>query len=116
MGFRSTFVSEDTDTLWPEWFRTKYAGIIYFNQDFRGPVASRAEYKTYGLIGDLPADIQKVLIEENKDNNLTVVYLHECEGVTRCVISQESINWSEPVTWKATSGITHIYCYGCSDV
>ncbi len=115
MGFRSTFVTEDYSIAWPQWFRDKYGASIHFPASGSGAISSAHEEKCYGLLGDLPEDIQKAIDWKDFSLSFVVVFLHECGGVTRCQIERDSIKWSEPEGWTQTSGVTHNYCYGCSD-
>ena len=115
MGFRSTFTSEDKNILWPDWFVTKYRGLIHFHPENRGPISSVHEAKTYMTWESLPEDIQRVM-QQSRVDDLTIVYLHECGGITRCEIHNDQILWNEPSAWETTEGVTHHYCYGCSDV
>jgi hypothetical protein len=112
MGFRSTFAFDDRRQIeWPSWFIEKYKGIL----DFEGVLSARYEAKTYGSFKDLPEDIRKA-VDWSKLDQLVLVYLHECGGITRCQIREDGIKLSEPVEWKETEDIEHWYCYGCSDV
>lgn len=121
MGFRSMFVTEDNSTVWPDWFRTKYSGLVHFPEK-NGPISSHREQKEYMAWGvDFLADIQKVLREEmererSEDTDLVLVFLHECGGITKATILPYLIDWAEPVYWRRTEGVTHSYCYGCSVV
>jgi hypothetical protein len=116
MGFRSTFSTQEYPNIdWPQWFRDKYADTVHIND--RGGMVSRRESKTYTTWKDLPDDIRKAIDWEDVVlHSFVVVFLHECGGVTRCQIERDAIKWSEPLTWEVTPGITHNYCYGCSDV
>lgn len=125
MGFRSTLVSEHNYLPLPEWFVEKYKEYLYINgvdklvEPNRGslPISSKFEFKTYFPIAEgLPVDIQKVMRENtNGTTKLVLVWLHECGGITRVQIDKESIVYSEPTGWEVTEGVTHDYCYGCSD-
>lgn len=115
MGFRSTFTTEDYDILWPQWFREKYSEYVWFREDARGAISSKFEAKTYDTWEHLPADIQRAIDWENGPEVFTLVYLHECGGITRCVVKRKEIIWSEPKVYAVTDGVTHDYCQGCSD-
>ncbi len=116
MGFRSTFSSSDYDIEWPDWFREKYYRFVNIDSC----LTSKWEVKLYfGGAEDLTEDIQKVLTEQEEpwdDLEFILLFLHECDGCTRCHITPEYIRWSEPVEWIAVDENTHGYCYGCSDV
>jgi hypothetical protein len=116
MGFRSTFCTEDHYIHWPEWFVEKYRGLVAFKQGNMGALHSISELKTYGAFAMLHEDIQKAINWEDDRSSFVLVYLHECGGITRCQIYQDRIVWSEPASWRATSGVEHSYCYGCSEI
>lgn len=115
MGFRSTFATQDYGIHWPQWFRDKYAGAIWFSESGSGPLNSVREAKTYMLWQDLHTDIQRAINWDEAPTNFVLVYLHECGGITRCQIEKDAIKWSEPEGWRSTDGVKHNYCYGCSD-
>lgn len=130
MGFRSTLITQHNYLPLPEWFVEKYKDCLYFNGANRSgenaqenlPLASKFEFKTYFPIGEqLVPDIQKVM-QEYKDEDgdeprdLVLIWLHECGGITRVQINKDKVVYSEPTEWKITEGVTHHYCYGCSDV
>lgn len=119
MGFPSTLITDDYRYEWPQWFRVKYAETIHFNSDKKGPLKPFREAKSYGVWLTLSADIQRAINWDvfRDEYKFILVYLHECGGITRCQIEKNGIRWSEPVSWKETKdGVTHDYCYGCSDV
>lgn len=116
MGFRSTFTTYDIDVVWPEWFRDKYSASIAFKDDGTGALHSRVECKTYCVWSELHADIQRAIYWGKLKTSFVLVYLHECGGITRCQIEKDCIKWSEPAEWQKTDGVTHSYCYGCSDI
>lgn len=117
MGFRSTFTTEDYTIKWPAWFIEKYGKHIWFAREDCGALHSKGEAKTYGLWEPLPEDIQRAVNWESFGLEwFVLVYLHECGGITRCQIGKDSIVWSEPQEWQVTEGVTHDYCYGCSNV
>lgn len=109
MGFRSTFVTGDCfgEDI-PEWFIEKYQGAVNIN----GCLSSTHEYKSYGFFNNLEEDIQKII---RPGQEVAMVWLHECGGITKVHISKNTIVYMEPETWKTTDDITHNYCYGCSD-
>jgi hypothetical protein len=111
MGFRSTVISEDTFMDWPEWFVEKYKGMLHLDRS--GPLASRYESKAReGLVDD----VSKAVVGKFS-KPFVLVFLHECGGITRVQIDPDgTARYSEPEGWKNTSGSTHCYCYGCSDV
>ena len=117
MGFRSTFVSEHRGFEWPQSFRDKWEPMVFFAGD-GSLIASRSEGKTYERWQALPEDIQRVIRETDRLNEIPhfrLIYFHECGGVTRVEITKDAITYSEPDSWSKTDGVTHHYCYGCSD-
>ena len=116
MGFRSTFTIEDYAINWPQWFMDKWGKLCWFNTDANGVFASKHEAKTYMAWEELPSDIQKAIDwDDFRLDDIVLVYLHECGGITRCQIEKDAIKWSEPDGWRKTNGVEHSYCYGCSD-
>ena len=115
MGFCSTFTTQDYAIQWPQWFRSKYAGAIWFPEGDAGPLHSVREGKTCTRWEELHTDIQRAIDWSDAPDNFVLVYLHECGGITRCQIEKDAIKWSEPEGWRATEGVKHSYCYGCSD-
>lgn len=123
MGFRSTFITEDVNVKVPKWFRDKWGKMIHWNKvknSFLFPLSSAWEAKTYGIWLDLEEDLKKILAEQKDDwwlkHPLIVVYLHECGGITRLEVYKDKVLYSEPESWKQVDGVTHDYCYGCSDI
>ena len=115
MGFRSTFTTQDYAIDWPQWFRDKYAGAIWFTEEGTGPLHSVREAKTYMRWAELHTDIQRAIDWSEWFDSFVLVYLHECGCITRCEIEKDAIKWSEPVGWRATEGVEHSEYYGCSD-
>jgi len=125
MGFRSTLISENIDiSWWPEWFKDKYSEII----GTEGVLRSKHEMKTYRY-EQLPNDIQKALMEANPKllgmEGFTIIWLHECGGITKVQILADEIIAGDPSGWTTYSqekdGCVsqdggHNYCYGCSDL
>ena len=115
MGFRSTFVTSDFNcnpSFLPDWFTEKYKSWI----NFCGCLSSTCEGKTYGVFTDLDTDLQKALKDICSDDEVDLVFLHECGGITKFQISAEKIVISEPDKWSKVDIVTHAYCYGCSEV
>lgn len=128
MGFRSTLITEHNHLPLPPWFVEKYTDYLYINgvdkENSRDegraglPLASKYEFKTYFPTAEsLPTDIQQVIRESPEASpSLVMIWLHECGGITRVQIDKDNIIYSEPTGWKKTDGVTHNYCYGCSDL
>lgn len=118
MGFRSTFTTECYWYIeWPGWFVDKYKECVWFNTDNKGVIAAKKEAKTHMTWKHLPNDIQKAIdwvrLLEKKliPKTIVLVYLHECGGITRCLISQDQIKWEEPNGWSETDGVEHCDCW-----
>lgn len=122
MGFRSTFVTNDYNVNWPDWLKEKYKDSINFNSC----ASSKKEAKFYGIWSNLIQDFHKALHDINFFNeyldsvhlHLTVLILHECDGVTRYQLYKDKIICSEPTpfsSWEEKDGITHHYCYECEN-
>ena len=93
MGFRSTFVTEVYYGDWPSWIIEKYKDCINFNEC----LSSKIEGKTYMTLEDLPADIQKAINWNDRfRKSFTLVWLHECGGISRVHIYKDQINIDEP--------------------
>ena len=115
MGFRSTFTTSDYSIKWPEWFKEKYKDTVAFRENGVGALHSIFECKTYMTWDELHTDIQKAIDWNDFGGNFVLVYLHECNGITRCQIDKDAIIFTEPVEWRKSDGVEHHYCYGCSD-
>lgn len=116
MGFRSTFTTDDFVIVWPDWFREKYAGSVHVpDGPYGGPLAAKGEGKTYGVWANFPADVQRAIDWDAFRLAFRIVFLHECGGISRCEITRDAIQWTEPDGWRRTNGVEHSYCYGCSD-
>lgn len=124
MGFRSTITTEALgNIIIPQWFKDKYDcfnyGVQYYNKDSPDvfPISLKWESKFYRpvLEDERFLDIQNILKEQDV-KNIIVILLHECGGITRVDIKQDSITASEPLTWKEVGSVEHNYCYGCSDI
>lgn len=111
MGFRSTFTTEDVGYTWPEWFRTKYA---HYDVPVTGGFSSGCERKFYDK--EFFEDTQKAIDWKaiKPADNFVVILLHECGGVTRVEITEDTIAFTEPLDWAKVEFIQHSYCYGCS--
>jgi len=123
MGFRSTLTSEDYPIEWPEWFKKDYDMLIASG----GMLRSEWEMKAYAY-DELPNAIQKALEEVQPtlldDEGYTIVWLHECGGVTKVQIMHDEILIATPTQWATQTyehGLEteddHGYgCDGCSDL
>lgn len=111
MGFRSTLISADCAIEWPAWFRKKYARILSFSPS--GVLSTPTEVKHYSEAAlHLAPDIQRAIDWSNADS-FFFVFLHECGGVSRCVITENTISWTEPKDWGEVDEVQHWYCYDC---
>ena len=118
MGFRSNFITEDNYWNIPEWFVEKYPDYQYTKagEGKRFAIAQLYESKFYGKLSEDErfTDIQKVL-KETGHEDIILILLHECGGITRVRIGEDSITAREPVEWKEVEQVEHDYCYRCSD-
>jgi hypothetical protein len=89
MGFRSTFVTDDSDFTRriPDWFRDKYRNWININ----GCLSSRYEGKRYGVFSELEEDIQKILKEHDTTGQVRLVWLDEDGGIDKVTITANDI-------------------------
>ena len=120
MGFRSVFITEDWAEEIPQWFVAKYPHLAYGNFDNKPnfPIAQLFESKFYGPFAkdERWLDIQRIIKESEDLDAVTIILLHECGGVTRIQITKDAIIGQEPTEWRRVDGVTHNYCYGCSDI
>ena len=127
MGFRSTLITEDFSGIkLPRWFVRKWNEEFNFGEHKHAKgtywrqntflISSKSERKMYnGKEEEIIVDIQRVANIKGLDA-IVLITLHECGGITRFKIEKDKITVSEPTGWKEVDGITHDYCYGCSDV
>lgn len=120
MGFRSSFIAQDYDQEWPEWFKKKYEPILNFGRDEKGALSTKHEFKQYedgdGILEDIQKAVDWDLFKKYGRERFILVYLHECGGITRVEISKDRIRFSEPDAYTETDGIEHDECYGCSNL
>lgn len=129
MGFRSTFITEQTRLVIPQWFVNKwgqYVNIATSRFDYEPfamlPISSKHEGKTYGIWGGLETDIQEMLKQDpewkdNKERNIVLIYLHECGGITKVQVFADGIVYSEPVMYRRVEEVTHgDHCRDCSHI
>lgn len=123
MGFRSTMITEDFNYKIPDWFIEKYPNIrasinctTEGERCFTFPLFTNNEQKFYSAFEDydLFKDIQKLVIEYDL-SKISLVLLHECEGITKVEIHKDKIVGMEPTSWVKVASVQHSYCYGCSD-
>lgn len=122
MGFRTTYISEDWNIQWPDWFREKHSTWI----NKQNMIVSPCEIK---FADEIMQDIHKSLLEVDwfkdweLDRAFAVVGLHECGGVTKIDFTREKVFVGNPTGWDVeesddwiNSQHGHVYCYGCSDL
>lgn len=119
MGFRSNFITEDRRAPLPNWFIEKYPTYSYRTSEDGVKsfgIAQTWESKFYNDLkeDDRFLDIQKVLKEIDLEE-IVLILLHECGGITRVHITHNSITGREPTEWKEVENVEHNYCYGCSE-
>lgn len=123
MGFRSTLISE-AGAEWPDWFRAKYAEWLTGNEGRTVVLATPWEMKTYYGVGVyLTEDVHRALTEtgyfnEASDQSFSMVWLHECGGITKVQVNADGVRMSDPADWRYVHNADgdHNYCYGCSDL
>jgi len=103
MGIRTTFVTEDIDIKWPEWFIEKYKVFIHFKPNHTGAISSITEAKLTHHLPDLEKDIQKA-IDWKKINRFRLVFMHEeVSFINRPIyveITQDKIKYYESLGRK----------------
>jgi len=122
MGFRSTMITGQNGLDIPEWFVEKYEEDFNFYKrssgEYQTPISSKCEMKTYFPLYKEFIDDLFILVKD-QGIDLSLVFLHECDGITKVDITSKGIVCGEPTGWKITgtgleNGVTHNYCYGCS--
>lgn len=119
MGFRSNFIAEISGYTIPEWFKEKYpTWVFHGNADSQNCLAQLFESKFYGKFTEDERflDVQKMLQEQKwGGDEIVIILLHECGGITRVSVKRDSITAQEPIEWDNVESVEHDYCYGCSD-
>lgn len=93
MGYRSTFVTDEQALKLPDWFVAKWASSVYINATHTLPIASKAEFKTYGHWYDLPYDLQLCIKEQNEnwERSVHLIFLHEDGKTTQLLITKDKV-------------------------
>ena len=88
----------------PEWFVSKWQDAVHFGAGNRLPLSSKIGAKAHGYWSMFEQDLQKAYPwEENPSSSfITLVYLHECGGLTRVEIGAEQIRYHDPTGWRKT--------------
>jgi hypothetical protein len=119
MGFRSNFIASVSGYTIPDWFKEKYpTWQFHGNTESQNCFAQLFESKFYDWIKEDERflDVQKMLQEQGwGGDEIIIILLHECGGITRVSITRDSITAQEPTKWEEVKAVTHDYCYGCSD-
>jgi hypothetical protein len=119
MGFRSNFIAEVSGYSIPEWFKEKYPNWIFHgNTGLQNCFAQLFETKFYEKLTEDERflDVQKMLKEQDwGGDEIIIILLHECGGITRVSIKRDLITAQEPTDWSQVENVEHDYCYGCSD-
>lgn len=122
MGFRSVMLTADRAGVEvPASFFEKYEFLqSVHNKEtnkYYLPLASTVERKFYDDLEDTQVfkDIQELLKKSEYQFPITVILLHECEGITKIEIHTDKIVGLEPTEWKKVDRVEHNYCYGYSD-
>jgi len=92
MGYRSTFVTDDSGLKLPAWFVEKWQSLVYFNEAKTLPISSKQEMKAYGAWQEITTDLQRVLKEdEDSWRSIHFIFLHEDGATTQYHITAESV-------------------------
>lgn len=119
MGFRTTMTTEHIYLKIPQEFLDKYPYVRARTID-KGevtlPLSLDHEIKFYDDFEETEIfkDLQKLIVEQDV-KELSLVLFHECEGMTKVVITHTEIFGLEPTAFKKVERVEHDYCYGCSD-
>jgi hypothetical protein len=118
MGFRSNFIAEVSGYTIPDWFIEKYPSWVFHGrQESQNCFAQLFETKFYDRFAEDERflDVQKMLQEQDwGGDEIVIILLHECGGITRVSVKKDSITAQEPREWTTVEGVEHDYCYGCS--
>lgn len=120
MGFRTTMTTGDWCLNIPNEFLDKYPYIRAFRNEENGtyhlPLSLNTEIKFYSSFEETEMfkDIQKLMVEQDVED-IDLVLLHECGGITKVIIYKDKILGMEPTEWKNVDSVEHNYCYGCND-
>lgn len=122
MGFRTVMMTADRPGVEvPAEFFEKYDFLQGVKNEETGkfylPLASTVERKFYNSFENTQVfkDIQELLKKQEYKYSITVILLHECEGITKVEIHEDKIVGMEPTAWKKVKQVEHDYCNGCSD-
>ncbi len=121
MGFSSTFTTDmGYSRALPEWFVEKWKDSVHFHNGNHFPLSSTSFATVYRYWFLLELDIQRALVGEEFSHpdevvdEVVLVYLHECGGLTRVRITKEHIEYHDPGSWrKADSNAAHDYGDSC---
>ncbi len=92
MGYRSTFVTDDTPIALPEWFLAKWRDKIHVGQGNTLPISSRFEGKTGGLWSGLEADLQRVVRETgDRLSRIHIVFMGEDGALSKSTIFADRV-------------------------
>ncbi len=98
----------------PDWFLEEWGKDIHCFEAGDGtkafPISGVCEMKRGCPWSSLLEDLQKV-IRGTILKDITVVFLHDCCGVTKVEIDWETIRFFED-SWKEVDYIPHEHCYG----
>lgn len=92
MGYRSTFVTDDTTITLPEWFLTKWGDKIHVGAGNKLPISSKYEAKTYGIWQGLESDLQRVVRETGESwSRIHIVFMGEDGALSKSKIFSDRI-------------------------
>lgn len=63
----------------------------------------------------IPEDVQKAIDWDDftPDFAVTILYLEECGGASRCIVKRDSIDWTVPAGWAAVEYPVHYIGDNC---
>ncbi|MCG8381831.1 MAG: hypothetical protein MJA28_06385 [Gammaproteobacteria bacterium] len=115
MSFRSSFVCNNLDIVWPQWFFDKYREWVHFRDYPAGLISSKVDFKQH-TIDPFLLDVQRAVRHSRlADTGLLFVFLHDCDGVSRCLVTQHAIEWSEALGWESVDDPYHDHGDGCNN-
>lgn len=89
MGYRSTLTTNDNSCKIPQWFKDKWQEYLHCE---RMPISTKGEYKTYGVLAGLEADLLKVIKENEHDwSDIHLVVMGEDGALYYSEITKEGI-------------------------
>lgn len=98
MGYRATFITDDTAFEFSEQFIEKYKDRYNFNQGRYLPISSKTEYKRYW--DNLEKDIVKELKDKNFDYRILGIWFYEDGRSEKIVFTKDGIEDEDSEWYK----------------